>query len=437
MQGMVLLEKMLREMNACLPEEFLSRFGSDISIKQLVSDTEWPWEEIFTELTKDQFWEIVAFYPWLLDLISPDGEVKSYKWNEFLAYLPGYIRMQLLKEIDFEILWLVLKLFIWLFYAPAESVLEIDFLDNKSIPTKIKVPSKNKVKKRKKKGKYGHSDDNYLDLYLEEIAKTPLLKKKEEVELAIRIQRGDKKALDKMVSANLRFVVSVARNYQYQGLSLGDLIAEGNIGLIKAAKRFDHARGFKFISYAVWWIRQAILDAMAKNSRIVRLPLNRVGTLHKINKMIGLLQQDLGRSPSPEEIAKQLELSEAEVHNTIKAGNNSMSLDRPLKDTETDTLYEVLEDEDAPRPYTNQLKTSLQEEINNALGTLNPREAEVMELYFGLNGHKQITLEEIGSRFSLTRERIRQIKELALRKLRHASRARILRGYFTEEFSEN
>jgi RNA polymerase primary sigma factor len=272
-------------------------------------------------------------------------------------------------------------------------------------------------------------EDRSLDLYLREIGETPLINAAEEVELAKRIKKGDQKALEKLTKANLRFVVSVAKQYQNQGLSLADLINEGNIGLIKAAKRFDETRGFKFISYAVWWIRQAILQALAEQSRIVRLPLNRVGTLHKIGKVSSTLQQDLGREPSPNEIAVELSLTEGEVSDTLKISNSHLSLDAPFSASEDNSLIDILEDEMQPSPDESLLSESLKVEIEKALDTLTPREAEVINLYFGLNHEKPLTLEEIGARFSLTRERVRQIKEKAIRRLRHASRSKALRAY--------
>ena len=272
-------------------------------------------------------------------------------------------------------------------------------------------------------------EDRSLDLYLREIGETPLINAAEEVELAKRIRKGDQKALEKLTKANLRFVVSVAKQYQNQGLSLADLINEGNIGLIKAAKRFDETRGFKFISYAVWWIRQAILQALAEQSRIVRLPLNRVGTLHKIGKVSSSLQQDLGREPSPNEIAHELSLTEGEVSDTLKISNSHLSLDAPFSASEDNSLIDILEDEMQPSPDESLLSESLRVEIEKALDTLTPREAEVINLYFGLNHEKPLTLEEIGARFSLTRERVRQIKEKAIRRLRHASRSKALRAY--------
>jgi RNA polymerase primary sigma factor len=274
-------------------------------------------------------------------------------------------------------------------------------------------------------------EDRSLDLYLREIGSTPLITADEEVRLARRIRTGDKRALEKLTKANLRFVVSVAKNYQNQGLSLADLINEGNIGLIKAAKRFDETRGFKFISYAVWWIRQAILQALAEQSRIVRLPLNRVGTLHKIGKVSSSLEQTYGRNPSPDEIAKELELSESEVSDTLKISNSHLSLDQPFSVSEDNSLIDILEDEYQPGPDEALLDQSLRIEIEKALDTLTARESEVINLYFGLNAEKALTLEEIGARFNLTRERVRQIKEKAIRRLRHASRSRSLRAYLS------
>ena len=272
-------------------------------------------------------------------------------------------------------------------------------------------------------------EDRSLDLYLKEIGETPLITATEEVTLAKLIRAGDQGALEKLTKANLRFVVSVAKQYQNQGLSLADLINEGNIGLIKAAKRFDETRGFKFISYAVWWIRQAILQALAEQSRIVRLPLNRVGTLHKIGKVSAALEQELGRDPSADEIATQLSLTEGEVSDTLKISNSHLSLDAPFSTSEDNSLIDVLEDDNQPSPDEELLRDSLRSEIEKALDTLTPREAEVINLYFGLNHEKALTLEEIGARFNLTRERVRQIKEKAIRRLRHASRSKALRAY--------
>ncbi len=272
-------------------------------------------------------------------------------------------------------------------------------------------------------------EDKSLDLYLREIGETSLINAAEEVELAKRIKQGDQWALEKLTKANLRFVVSVAKQYQNQGLSLADLINEGNIGLIKAAKRFDETRGFKFISYAVWWIRQAILQSLAEQSRIVRLPLNRVGTLHKIGKISSSLQQEFGRDPSAKEIAKKLSLTEGEVSDTLKISNSHLSLDAPFSVSEDNSLIDILEDEEQPSPDESLLSDSMRVEIEKALNTLSPREALVINLYFGLNHQKPLTLEEIGARFSLTRERVRQIKEKAIRRLRHASRSKALRAY--------
>jgi len=285
------------------------------------------------------------------------------------------------------------------------------------------------VHKLAKQARRYRDEDRSLDLYLREIGETPLITAEEEVELAKRIKQGDQEALEKLTKANLRFVVSVAKQYQNQGLSLADLINEGNIGLIKAAKRFDETRGFKFISYAVWWIRQAILQALAEQSRIVRLPLNRVGTLHKIGKISSSLEQEYGREPSPDEIAKELELSAVEVSDTLKISNTHLSLDAPFSVSEDNSLMDVLEDEFQPAPDEALLNESLKLEIERALDTLSPREAEVINLYFGLNQEKALTLEEIGARFNLTRERVRQIKEKAIRRLRHASRSKSLRAY--------
>ena len=268
-----------------------------------------------------------------------------------------------------------------------------------------------------------------LDKYLQEIGKVDLLTPDEEVDLAKRIRSGDQLALEKLTKANLRFVVSVAKQYQNQGLTLGDLINEGNLGLIKAAQRFDETRGFKFISYAVWWIRQSILQALAEQSRIVRLPLNRVGSLNKISKTFSELEQKYEREPSPDELADVLEVSTNEVVDTMKISGRHVSMDAPFVQGEENSLLDVLENESENTPDSSLMNDSLRKEVQRALSTLTQREADVMSLYFGLNGEHAMTLEEIGERFNLTRERVRQIKEKAIRRLRHTSRSKALKPY--------
>jgi len=268
-----------------------------------------------------------------------------------------------------------------------------------------------------------------LDKYLQEIGKVDLLTPDEEVELAKRIREGDQFALEKLTKANLRFVVSVAKQYQNQGLSLGDLINEGNLGLIKAAQRFDETRGFKFISYAVWWIRQSILQALAEQSRIVRLPLNRVGSLNKISKTFSDLEQKFEREPSPEELAEVLDLSTTEVVDTLKISGRHVSMDAPFVQGEENSLLDVLENESEETPDSGLINDSLRREVQRALSTLTQREADVVIYYFGLNGSHPMTLEEIGEEFNLTRERVRQIKEKAIRRLRHTSRSKALKPY--------
>lgn len=269
-----------------------------------------------------------------------------------------------------------------------------------------------------------------LDKYLQEIGKVDLLTAEEEVELAKRIKQGDKLALEKLTKANLRFVVSVSKQYQNQGLSLPDLINEGNLGLIKAAQRFDETRGFKFISYAVWWIRQSILQALAEQSRIVRLPLNKIGSLNKINRTYASLEQQNEREPAVSEIAELLEIPEEEVKESLRHSGRHVSMDAPLVQDEENTLYDVLRpDEDNENPEKELILESLRTEIDRAISTLTPREADVIRLYFGLNSKHPMTLEEIGEKFDLTRERVRQIKEKAIRRLKHTSRSKILKSY--------
>ncbi|MCF8242169.1 MAG: RNA polymerase sigma factor RpoD/SigA [Melioribacteraceae bacterium] len=276
---------------------------------------------------------------------------------------------------------------------------------------------------------FTNRESQSLDKYLQEIGKVDLLTPDEEIDLAIKIKKGDQLALEKLVKANLRFVVSVAKQYQNQGLSLGDLINEGNLGLIKAAKRFDETRGFKFISYAVWWIRQSILQALAEQSRIVRLPLNRVGALNKIGKAYSNLEQEFEREPSASELATELEMDINEVADTLKISGRHVSMDAPFSQGEDNRLLDVLSNDQQPTPDYTLMSDSLKNEIERALSTLTEREAEVIKLYFGLNKEHSLTLEEIGEKFNLTRERVRQIKEKAIRRLRHASRSKNLRAY--------
>ncbi len=276
---------------------------------------------------------------------------------------------------------------------------------------------------------YTNRESQSLDKYLQEIGKVDLLTPDEEIELAKKIKNGDQRALDQLVKANLRFVVSVAKQYQNQGLSLGDLINEGNLGLIKAAKRFDETRGFKFISYGVWWIRQSILQALAEQSRIVRLPLNRVGQLNKISKAYSNLEQEYEREPSATELAKELDMELTDVSDTLKISARHVSMDAPFATGDDNRLLDVLSNDSQPSPDSSLMSDSLKNEIERALSTLTEREAEVIKLYFGLNKEHSLTLEEIGEKFNLTRERVRQIKEKAIRRLRHASRSKNLRAY--------
>ena len=267
-----------------------------------------------------------------------------------------------------------------------------------------------------------------LDKYLQEIGKEDLITVEEEVELAQRIRKGDQKALEKLTTANLRFVVSVAKQYQNQGLSLPDLINEGNLGLIKAAEKFDETRGFKFISYAVWWIRQSILQALAEQSRIVRLPLNQVGSLNKINKAFSRFEQENERRPSPEELADSLDLPAEKVADTLRVSGRHISVDAPFVEREDNSLLDVLVNDDSPIADRTLINESLSTEVERALSTLTERERDIIKLFFGINT-QEMTLEEIGEKFGLTRERVRQIKEKAIRRLRHSSRSKLLKTY--------
>lgn len=272
-------------------------------------------------------------------------------------------------------------------------------------------------------------DTPSLDKYLHEIGKVELITAEEEVELARRIRGGDLDALNQLVKVNLRFVVSVSKQYQNRGLTLPDLINEGNLGLIKAAQRFDETRGFKFISYAVWWIRQSILQALAEQARIVRLPLNKIGSINKINKILAVLEQKFERPPTESEISQALELTPKEIKVSIKNAVRHISMDAPLAKGEGNNMYDVLLSKDAPSPDKQLITDSLRKEIERALNTLTRREADIVRLYYGLNEKYPITLDEIGEAFNLTRERVRQIKEKAIKRLKHTARSKILKTY--------
>jgi len=279
------------------------------------------------------------------------------------------------------------------------------------------------------KSKKTSFDEGSLDLYLKEISRYPLITRDEEARLARRIREKDPEALDKLCRSYLRFVVSVAKKYQNQGVALADLINEGNLGLIRAAHKFDETKGIKFISYAVWWIRQAILQALAEQSRIVRVPLNRAGTLHRIGRRSNALLQELGREPSAEEIASGMDISLEEVRKTLSISQAHLSLDAPLTPGEDNKLLDYLPDEFNPAPDENAFESALKESIRDSLDSLKPREAKILRLYYGLDGNEAMTLEEIGSVLGITRERVRQIKEKALNRLRHVSRARALQSF--------
>jgi RNA polymerase primary sigma factor len=268
-----------------------------------------------------------------------------------------------------------------------------------------------------------------LDKYLQEIGREELISAEEEVVLAKKIREGDQFALEKLTKSNLRFVVSVAKQYQNQGLSLPDLINEGNLGLIKAAKRFDETRGFKFISYAVWWIRQSILQALAEQARIVRLPLNQVGSLNKINKAFSKLEQEFERTPSSEELAEILDIAEDKISDTLRVSGRHISMDAPFVQGEENTLLDVLVNSDSPRADNSLITESLQKEIERSLSTLTDRERDVIKLFYGIGYNHEFTLEEIGDKFDLTRERVRQIKEKAIKRLKHSSRSKLLKAY--------
>lgn len=302
-------------------------------------------------------------------------------------------------------------------------IFEKEFITNETLKYLLHIMRQLKITKS-----ITNRESASLDKYLQEIGKEDLITVEEEVELAQRIKKGDQEALEKLTRANLRFVVSVAKQYQNQGLSLPDLINEGNLGLIKAAEKFDETRGFKFISYAVWWIRQSILQALAEQSRIVRLPLNQVGSLNKINKAFARFEQEYERTPSPEELAKELDLPKEKIAETLRVSGRHVSVDAPFADGEDNSLLDVLVNNDSPNADRGLINESLSTEVERALSTLTDRERDIIKYFFGI-GCSEMTLEEIGEKFNLTRERVRQIKEKAIRRLRHSTRSKLLKSY--------
>lgn len=305
----------------------------------------------------------------------------------------------------------------------------LSIFESESKALKREVPKKVKMRQLKIAKQVTNREALSLDKYLHEIGRVDLVTAEEEADLAKRIKKGDKDALEKLIKANLRFVVSVAKQYQNQGLSLPDLINEGNLGLIKAAQRYDETRGFKFISYAVWWIRQAILQALAEQARIVRLPLNKIGSITKINKTFVKLEQEFQREPTVEEVANILDTSSEIVEDAFKVSLHQVSMDAPIHDEDGNSLYDVLLNTDSPSPDNGLMKNSLSKEIDRTLSTLGEREADVIRYFYGLCGHRQHTLEEIALEFGLTRERVRQIKEKTIKKMRNNYRNRLLKTY--------
>lgn len=403
---------------------------------------------VLREMSSHEFMTHLERNTWLIDVVARNGDGNRLYWSDIAGRLPSEFREDITST---ETLMDAVKLFVWLFHTRTFDQLEI-ILKPRPVPTGktvttsdpptrrrtkpvrtasvVEMPLSNTRSLRKYSRSNKHRQDNpTLDIYLWEIGEVPLLNPEEEYDLSRRIKQGDESALQLMVRSNLRFVVSVAKQYQNQGLSLSDLINEGNIGLIKAAKRFDETRGFKFISYGVWWIRQAILQALAEQSRIVRIPLNRVGVLHKLGKRTGELEQALGREPTEDELAAAVGVDVTELQFTKNIATSHLSLDAPFSLSEDNSLLDTLEDEKQPPVDYTLYRESLRLEIEKALDTLTPREAEVINLYFGLSNDQAITLEEIGVRFNLTRERVRQIKEKAIKRLQHASRRRALESY--------
>lgn len=433
MTAQVLLHGMLQRMTGISMSAFRVFFAGDTRLASFVTKYEERLPTILTGIGQDAFWKFCAKREWLQALLPTNGNQRATRWTDFSVHLPNTFR----EELDDEAFIEAVRLYVWLMHADEFVHFKVTSLiaDRKSkAPPSSGSPKPRSSGSRSSWSSKHRGEDRSLDMYLEEIGETALLTQPQEVSLAERIKQGDQDALQKLTKANLRFVVSVAKQYQNQGLSLGDLIQEGNIGCIKAAKRFDETRGFKFISYAVWWIRQAILQALAEQSRVVRVPVNQVGVLHKIGKVASWLEQDLGRKPTDDEIAAFMaDTTVGEVEFVKRIGGTHLSLDAPFSTAEDSTLLDVLEDELAPPPDSSLFKDELRLLVERAIETLTPREAEVIDLYFGLSTRKGIPLEEIGTCFNLTRERVRQIKEKAIRRLRHVSRSKSLVPYKDED----
>lgn|GEM_PF-7881 len=445
--GLDLLLALLEKADDYLFPTFSRIMNHDARALALSEEIEPVLRSVLRPLSDDDFFEYLLEHESILPLLPRTENGRTVPWSVFSQYAPGILRQVVSQEVLLE----VALCFVWLFHAR----LTLDF--SVSVPVKKRRARSAAVvvdvdidgdldahsetqyspRRRRKHSKYDILENPSLDLYLVEIGRTPLINRDEEVALAKRIQDGDIEALHKLVKANLRFVVSVAKCFQNQGLPLADLINEGNIGLIKAAKRFDWTRGFKFISYAVWWIRQTICQALAEGARTIRLPLNRIGTLHKINKTREKLLQDLGHPPSDKQVADELGMKEEDVAFTLMAGSGSLSLDNTLStsgDSET-TLLEVIPDT-GPAPTQTVMDDSLHGEIMAALDQLSVRETRIIKLYFGIDQEKALTLEEIGAIENVTRERVRQIKEDAIRRLRRGKASKFLRAYFDDQDRE-
>lgn len=433
MQGLHFLRELVRNLACVQVEEFLSLCQGHVGIRPYAVVTDIAPESILCELSADAYWGYLARRAWLFQLHGQDGGLRTVSWQEFSDLMPQAERDSF-TFLTTENFWPITELFVWLFHGPAFGGFTIDAghetpLYEEVIDTPVGV-----IAKRAKKSFAGKSESASVDWYYTSISQYPLIPKETEQKLAALVRIGDTYARNALVLANLRFAASIARYYQNRGLPLQDIIQAANIGLLKAAERFDHTRGFKFISYAVWWVRQSILQAIAEGGRTVTLPMNRVGRIVKLRKMSQLLEQRLGREVTSADIADALGVSVKDIEADLISAQNASSFDAPLKGRDGEdgdsNLFDLICDPRAVRPARVILDRGAREEINRALSTLDDRYAEVLDKYYGINYETAMTLEEIGEHYSLTRERIRQIKEKALMRLRHHSRAKTLFAYF-------
>lgn len=433
MYGLHFLRELVRNLTCLQVEEFLSFCQGHPGIRPYAVVTDVAPESILQELSADAYWAYLARRAWLFKLHGQDGELRSVTWQEFSDLMPQAERDSF-TFLTTENFWPTVELFVWLFHGPAFGGFTIDAgKETPSLEEVIETPV-SAIAKRSKQSTGGITESASIDWYYAHIAQYPLLPRETELKLATFVRMGDPYARNALVLANLRFAASVARRYQNRGLPLQDVLQAANIGLCKAADRFDPTRGFKFISYAVWWIRQSILEAIAQGGRTVPLPLNRIGSIGRLRKMTQQLEQQLGREVTSFDIAEALGVSAKDIEADLIAARNASSFDAPLLGDDgadgNSTLFDLIWDPRAPRPARDLLDQGARDEINRALSTLDDREAEVLDKLYGINYETTMTLEAIGAHYSLTRERIRQIKEKALMRLRYHRRSKTLFAYF-------